>query len=32
MFSHPIAVEQGAVVERDGYVFADVLLRVPAAT
>ena len=32
MFRRPIPVEQGAVVERAGYVFADVLLRVPAAT
>jgi uncharacterized protein (TIGR00290 family) len=27
MFQHPIPIESGEVVERDGFVFADVLLR-----
>ena len=26
MFSHPIAIEPGEIVDRDGYVFADVVL------
>ena len=29
MFRHPIAVERGEVVERDGFVFADLLPRSP---
>jgi diphthamide synthase (EF-2-diphthine--ammonia ligase) len=29
MFSHPLDVESGVIVERDGFVFADVLLRRP---
>ncbi len=31
MFSRPIAVEPGEVVEREGFVFADLLLGSPAA-
>jgi uncharacterized protein (TIGR00290 family) len=29
MFAHPIQVESGEVVTRDGFVFADLTLRVP---
>lgn len=29
MFAHPIAIESGVVVERDGFVFADVLPAAP---
>lgn len=32
MFRRQIDVERGDVVERDGFVFADVLLQAPAAT
>ncbi len=32
MFNHPIAIDLGEVVERDGYVFADLTLRQPALT
>jgi hypothetical protein len=27
MFRHPIAIETGITIERDGYVFTDVTLR-----
>jgi uncharacterized protein (TIGR00290 family) len=27
MFSHPVAIENGEIVERDGFVFADLLTR-----
>ena len=32
MFTHPIGIEAGIVVERDGFVFADLLPAAPAAT
>jgi uncharacterized protein (TIGR00290 family) len=32
MFRHPIAVEAGAVVERDGFVFADLVANVARTT
>ena len=32
MFAHPIPIESGEVVERDGFVFADVLCPVSEMT
>jgi len=31
MFRHPIAVQSGEIVERDGFAFADLLLEIPRA-
>jgi len=32
MFSHPVGVRHGSVVERDGFVFADLLPAIPGVT
>jgi hypothetical protein len=29
MFNHPVAIETGITVERDGYVFTDLTIQLP---